>query len=184
METIESKIINDFLGTLEKVPLTDTPLFRLVWSDDQRELRTSTRNLYLGATFITTIKSTEKSPKYPWINAKWVFEMWFGPEVAMTEELPDSRNGSYEPLYVFEKPLNKRVIEFLVAQIRKPKSSSALIQSTIAEEMRFKEEELDKIEMEYLDTSTDIQSNLHFGEGIIVPATYDVESPNLRRFKK
>jgi len=189
METIESKQINDFLGTLEKVPLRDDPLFRLVWSNEQLELRHCTQKLYLGNTFIRDIISTARVPKYPWLHECWVFEMWFGPEVVLHDELPETKNGSYEPLYVFENskgvalPLNKKVIEFLVASIRKPKSSSMLIKSTIQAEMEAKELTRDKLDEEYLDTSTDIQSNLHFGEAIIVPGNYPVESPNLRRFK-
>jgi hypothetical protein len=185
METIESKIINDYLFTLEKVPLSNAPLFRLSWSDEQLELRICTQRLYLGNTFIREIKSTERVPKYPFIDGRWIFEQWYPPELVACEELPESTKGDYVCLYVFDKrgeplPLNLHIIQFLVYQIRKPKSSSALIQSTIHEEMQLKEEELDKLEMEYLDVSTDIQSNLHFGEGIIVPANYDVISPNLR----
>jgi len=170
-ETIESKQINDFLKTLVKVPLTDQPLFRLVWSDNQLEHRRITAGKDLGQILI--------KPKYWWVKSRWVFEQWYPPDIVQHEDLPFTRQGSYEPLYVFEDKhgnplaLNKRVIEFMVNHILdKPKSSDMLIKSTLEEEQAIKEKEDDLDIDRYFDTSSDIMSNLHFGEGIIVPSNY------------
>lgn len=185
METLESKIINDYLGTLEKVPLKDDPLFRLIWSDEQFELRTCTKQLYMGNLLVGNMDCTEKVPKYPWIQGRWVFEMWFGPDVVLHDELPESKNGSYEPLYVFEAkkgealPLNLKVIEFIISRIRKPKSSPALLKSVIQDDKEARAMMQRKLDEDYLEVSP-MTSNLHFGEGIIVPGNYPVESPNLR----
>jgi hypothetical protein len=186
MENIEAQQINAWLATLERVPLRDDPMFRLVWSNDQRELRKCTQRLFLGKTFIKEVTHTERVLKYPWLKDRWVFEMWFSPEVVLHDELPETNQGSYEPLYVFEGskgdslPLRKDVVEFLVARIRKPKSSSALIQSVIAQDLEDKEKKQDQFDKDYLDVSTDIQSNLHFGEAVIVPPNYPTLPPNLR----
>jgi len=32
--------------------------------------------------------------------------MWFGPDVVLHDELPESDKGSYEPLYVFEERIS------------------------------------------------------------------------------
>jgi hypothetical protein len=185
-ETVESKAINDYLGTLEKVPLRDDPLFRLVWSDEQFELRTFIKQLYMGNRCVGEVESTENTPKYPWIEGRWVFEMWFGPDVVLHDELPESDKGSYEPLYVFEGkdkqplPLNLTVIEFIISRIRKPKSSPSLIKSIIQDDKEARALRQRKLDEDYLDVSP-MASNLHFGEGILVPSNYPVESPNLRR---
>ena len=102
MENIEAQQINAWLATLERVPLRDDPMFRLVWSNDQRELRKCTQRLFLGKTFIKEVTHTERVLKYPWLKDRWVFEMWFSPEVVLHDELPETNQGSYEPLYVFE----------------------------------------------------------------------------------
>jgi hypothetical protein len=31
----------------------------------------------------------------------WILERWLPPELAYTNEIPETRNGSYEPLFVF-----------------------------------------------------------------------------------
>ncbi len=179
-ETIESKLINDYLKLQAKVPLSDKPLFRLVYSDDQYEHRMITEGPNKG--------QVQLLPKYPWIQMAWVFEQWYPPELVEHKDLPFTSEGSYEPLYVFQDkngktlPLNQKVIELLVFHIMRPASSEALIKSRLIEE----QDEMDKLEDQYfdnnMDISSDIMSNLHFGEGIIVPSNYDITSPNLRRF--
>lgn len=188
METAESKIITGFLKiNAPKIPLTDEPMFRLVWSDDTYELRKAVLRDYIGETFIREREVTERILKYNWIKARWIFEQWYPPELVINEELPESNKGSFEPLYVFEDkngkalPLNQLVIELLLYHTcGRPKSSPDKIRIAIQDEMAEKEAKLDKETEEGLDVSTDIQSNLHFGEGIIVPSNYPVESPNLR----
>lgn len=186
MENIESKIINDWLKDQAKNP-DNQPLFRLVWSDDTYELRKGTFCLYNGDILIREQEGTDLVPKYPDIEHRWVFEQWYPPELVWHEDLPNSKDGSYEPLYVFETkkgkvlPLNLEVIKFLVNRIMRPKSSPEKIKFQILNDLLDKEELQVKFDEEYLDVSTDIQSNLHFGEAIIVPANYPVESPNLRR---
>lgn len=188
METIESKQINDWLETQAKKPpgFKSGPLFRLAWSTDQWELRRGTFCLYNGETLVREVKSTERVKKYPYFIDRWVFEQWYPPELVMSPNLPESINGSYEPLYVFEgidgNPLALRldVIQFLVGRVQnKPKSSPELIRSTIAEDLANKEEKQFEFDMEYLECSA-MQSNLHHGEGIVVPHNYHVNSPNLR----
>lgn len=41
-------------------------------------------------------------PKYSYLKGKWVLERWIDPALAYNPEIPDSSQGSYEPLYVFQ----------------------------------------------------------------------------------
>lgn len=117
-------------------------------------------------------------PKYPWIRSRWILEQWFSPERVYDKNYPDTVNGSYECIYVFEDknlnplPLNIKVVQLIVWRMNQPASSPALIASRLKAEVDQKEKD-DVLWMDrYFDTTSDIASNLHFGEGIIVPSNY------------
>ena len=192
-EQEEAKIITAWLNKQSTKPpgYPSGPLFRLSWSTDQYEMRRGTFCLYSGTTLIREVEGTERVRKYPFFHDRWIFEQWYPPELVNCADLPEAAAGSYEPLYMFENikgeslALNIKVIQFLVSRIvNKPKSSPALIRSTILADMYQKEEDQLEFDMEYLEVSTAVQSNLHFGEGIIVPSNYTVLSPNLRNKKE
>lgn len=184
METIESKIINDWLILQGKNPVGE-PLFRLIWTTGLLELRLATRRIYEGHIFIREETQVEKYPKYSWIENVWVLEQWRPPNLVLLDELPDSKNGSYEPIFFFESkgqplPLRLEPVQFLVKHQLAPGASPERIRSAILAHFEEKEKRIQCLDEDELDVSTDIQSNLHFGEAIIVPSNYPVECPNLR----
>ena len=71
------------------------PVFRLVWSDSQHETRIEDmRNgIYLP------YKIAMDLPKYSYLSERWVLEkLVYHP----CPEIPESFNGHYEPVYVFQ----------------------------------------------------------------------------------
>src|SRR5258708_2512602 len=159
---------NKFLKKQGKTPL-GAPLYKLVWSNSETELRTGQfEDWTTGGLFIRTFVGTKEVLKYNYIVDRWILEKWFPPELSFVPELPNSKNGSYEPLYVFENKLgeylspNLKAINFIVEQSRQPNRSTPeqLINALLAKE----EKEVKEIE-DSLDLSP-VQNALHMGEGI------------------
>ena len=174
-ETIEAENINKFLRTQEKIPLSSEPLFRLTWSEDDLEYR----RIHEGKSAGTIVKTK----KYPFITNRWMFQQWYPPNISIHEDLPNSKTGGFETLYVFEDstkernplPLSQEVIEFLLFHIRRPESGM-LVKSTINDEMAAMDTRFDNYFESEVETSSPIASLLHTKEGIVVPRSYD---PNL-----
>ena len=128
-DTITAEIITKFLAKGPKVPLSDEPMFRLVWSSDIKEKRIGTYRDYVAGVFVRERHCCESVLKYNYIQDRWILERWFPPEVCWNEELPDSIKGSYECIYSFEDanyeplPLNLQVVEFIVNKCMTLKTS-------------------------------------------------------------
>lgn len=172
-ETLEAAFINEWLKTQPK-HLNGKYLFRLSWTSDQFEVRTGTYCLYYGAQFIKEEKKTERVNKYPYFADRWILERYFPPEQVQNPELPEAcREGSYEPLYLFEGadgrplPLNLQVVKIIVHRCLNPSSKQA-IKDAIAEEMLEQEKVSDYADGELIGsiTSSPMESLLHFGEGV------------------
>lgn len=189
MEREEARNINDWLATIALCPNGKTPVFRLVWSSEARELRTGLVRVFLGDIFIREEVRTEEMLKYSWMPERWVLEKWWPPELTYNPELPNSKEGSHEPIYVFEDknrkalPLNKLIVEMIIAQYMGPARSPALIKSQIEEELQKRDDYEQAYAEEVLDLSP-MQSLLHSREALIVPASFPIESPNLRKKKR
>jgi hypothetical protein len=134
--------INNWLK--DNVPKCDNgidPLFRLVWADDQREWRTGTFNEYSGPIFLRTFTGTRLTKKYFNIHERWILEQRFPPTMAFDPSLPNSRQGSYECIYVFESgkgdslPLSLRVVDLIVSIKLNRKPTKQQIHDAIAEQM-------------------------------------------------
>lgn len=121
------EIINQRLLSFGKT-LNNRPKWRVVWSDDQLEKRTGIFNEFVTGIFIRTKVGTFEVPKYPYIKERWILERYVPPEYSYNPEIPDSRNGSYEPLFPFEDgdgnplPLNIKACEFIVRMAESPRS--------------------------------------------------------------
>lgn len=176
-DTITAAVIQ---GWLEKagpaVPLQNRPLFRLVWADDQRELRLGTYNVYSNeGIFLRTERKVERVPKYDWLKEKWVLEQWVPPELVMTEELPESVYGSYEPRYVFADhngnalPLNLAVVQFIVQQSLKPKTSEMLKKSILTSNLDAKFEANKQRDFDMLNDEGPLVSQFHDKTAILRP---------------
>jgi hypothetical protein len=186
-ESLDAELINKFLSKFGTIPNEPKkPLFRLVWTDEQIELRRGTYNIYYGDVFLRTETGVLTVPKYPHLKGRYIIERWYPPEIYFTPELPESVNGGYEVKFIFEDknynrlPLRMRVVEILINSWMKPDPSMLARMSRDKQLAEDKEKESYNKDIEEMDVSSDIMSNLHFGEGIIVPASYEGTAPNLR----
>jgi hypothetical protein len=159
---------NKFLKQQGKTPL-GAPLFKLVWSNSETELRSGQfEDWTKGGLFIRTFVGTREVLKYNYIVDRWILEKWFPPELTLCRELPNSINGSYEPLYVFEDRKgnflhpNLKSLNFLIEQTRQPNRSTP--EQLMAALLEKEEKEVREIE-DSLDLSP-VQNALHMGEGI------------------
>jgi hypothetical protein len=154
--------------------LHDLPNWKLVWSEDAMELRRGEFNEFMGSVFLRTVRDVRWVRKYSYIKDRWVLERWFPPEVAYHEELPNSTQGSYEPVFVFEDksgkplPVTLKVLEHMIGAANQPRVSAEQRELEIMNELKAQEDqEIAKFE-EAIDVSV-IASLLHSKEGIIVP---------------
>lgn len=182
--TIEHEQINRFLSSGPKIPMTERPLFKLVWSDDAYELRTGTYRVFESGVFIREETITKQVLKYSWLKECYVLEQWFPPQLCMLEELPDSDKGSYEPIYVFADaagntlPLNPKVVEFIVQQAMKPQKSSQLLKSVIDARMDAREQQLDDQNWDLLNDEGPLVSQFHDGSAILNAYDAKFNKPN------
>lgn len=127
--------------------------------------------------FTGNFRGTERVKKYNYIKDCWILEQFAPPELVNVEELPESRDGGYEPLYVFRDskfrplPLNMRVVQIIVSRALAPSVSRMERASEDREEERKRDQEEQFFLEEALDLSA-MQSLLHHGEAIIVPPNY------------
>jgi len=171
-DTIQAAVIQGWLDKQARVPLRDDPLFKLVWSDDARELRTGTYRVYFGSVFIRETQETKLVPKYSWIKERWVLEQWFSPEVTQNDELPDSFCGSYEPIFVFDKngeplPLALLPVQYIVQMALKPQRSAAARESVSKAMQEAKEHLASQQDWDLLNDEGPLVSQLHDGTAIL-----------------
>lgn len=183
-ESFQAAQINRFLESFGFVE-RKKPKFRLVWSEFERELRTGEFEVWAGPLFIRTEVCTREMPKYPYLRERYILEMYVPPESAFNRELPNSKYGDYYPIYVFESckgdrlPLNMRVVEIIMHSKFNTRETEKDRMCRMQAEFDLKEKEYEEYVMDSVESS-DIISNLHFGEAIIVPKNYDITSPNLK----
>ncbi len=148
------------------------PLYRLVWSSSELELRHGTFREFHDDTFIREVTETRWTRKYWYINDRWILERWIPGEIVSNNEseLPGvSRNGSYEPLYTFEDgdrlylAPNIKVLDFIITQAEKPHH---ITREELMNELLEKEEKEVKDIMEAMDYRSDIGIRLAHKEGI------------------
>jgi hypothetical protein len=112
--------------------LDGRPIYRIVWSADQLEVRRGLTREYYGHIFLREYMTVGEREKY-WYFLKpcWVLEkLTFVPRLStlkeIIEELPNCANGSYEPLYKFADkdsnplPVNRFVVEFVLFCTQNP----------------------------------------------------------------
>lgn len=154
--------------------LADLPIWKLVWSEDAMELRKGEFSEYYGNLFLRTIRDVRWVRKYSYIKDRWVLERWFPPEVSYNPELPNSSQGSYEPVFVYEDkegkalPVTFKSLEYILGMAERPRVSKEQRELEIMN--RHKEAEDREVQefMDMIDTSP-IQSLLHTREAIVVP---------------
>ena len=149
------------------------PLVQLVRAGDQRELRRGDFNVFCGEIFIREERGVREMPKYPYLPPNvWVLERWFHPAVTFSAELPDSVNGSYEPIYVFQDahggqlPLSLKVVELICSAMFNRPPDKSTIRQGIAKDLEVKEKASDERIAEATEMSSPIGSLLSTGEAL------------------
>lgn len=146
--TEEITQLNKWLKEVYGMTPNNLPLFRLSFSETEKEMRIGTFREYSGDLFVREIIGAHKVPKYPWINSRWILEMWCPPEIALKKELPESYQGTYEPIFVFEDkngqplPITQKVLEVIVyGTNRGPKNTPVKTDAeSLAAEIKWMEE--------------------------------------------
>ena len=175
-DTITASVIQNWLDiSAPKIPLTDKSMFKLIWSADERETRIGTFRTYVGDVFIREETRPESCLKYNYISERWILEQWFSPSVCLNPELPFSREGSFECIYVFEDslgrplPLNISAIQFIIQQCIRP-GTSEMFKKSYAKSLKEAKEKLSyEKDMDALQDEGPLVSQFHDGSAIILP---------------
>lgn len=148
--------------------LLGQPLYKLVWSDNELELRRGIFREFVGPIFVRETVGVKQVLKYNYIHARWILERWIPPELCYNPELPNSRWGSYEPIYVFQDkfgnalPFSEKVVFFIIRLAEKQTRVTPEERLTEAQEKEEKEiqEYIDSLEI------SPITNALHLKEAI------------------
>ena len=147
----EIERLNKWLETKGKSP-EGKVLYRLVWSDSIFENRFGTFNDFTeSGLFVRQISEVRRVRKYSYINERFIFEKWAPGNLTANKELPDSLNGDYIPVYVFEDkegkylpPTEKSlsfIINFMNGRIEKDRTPSE--QEIYDKEIAYEVEKMD-----------------------------------------
>lgn len=140
--------------------LDGRPIYRLVWSGDQQEVRRGLMREFYGQIFLREYFTVGPRPKY-WYFQKpcWLLEklVFIRSQEALKEvvkELVECANGSYEPIFPFVDkdfnplPVSSSVVEIVIWKLQNPTvpitpgQMKDLEEKLEAAEMRYFEEEL------------------------------------------
>lgn len=171
------KTINDYLKVWGLNP-HGGPLVRLIWSDDSRELRRGTFNEFYRGIFLREFTGVKSCLKYEWIKERWVLERWFPPDITFNLELPESKNGSYEPIYIFQDKFgnalspNVRVVELICQAMFNQPPTHCEIHAALEDDLDRKDKKETTDLEDGLEMSV-ISTQLHQREAIIVPKEYE-----------
>lgn len=168
--------LNVILERVYGTNLFGQPNFRIVFSDDMTEKRFGVYREYYGKIFLREFTGIREVPKYSYLKGVNLLERWIPPDLAYTSEIPETAQGSYEPLFAFtgEDGSALPVVEEQVHRIIKaifniPLPGHRKSLDETAEEKTFdKEVETNKLELEEAGR-TWIGHRLHSGEAIIKP---------------
>lgn len=112
--------------------LDGRPIWRIVWSTSQREMRRGKFSDFYGSIFLREVEEVRNVPKYWYSKDRWVLERltYLPPNASIHHELISQTstldiqapvyNGTYEPIYVFEDkdrnplPLHELVVEAIM----------------------------------------------------------------------
>lgn len=107
MDFVKVRLLNNRLKKTYGVTEDNRPFFRLAWSNAQTETRFGTYTEFCGAIFLREFTGVAKDrKKYPMFKDRWILEKLMFPARAYrywSPELIGVENGSYEPVWTFEK---------------------------------------------------------------------------------
>lgn len=139
--------------------LDGRPIYRIVWSADELEVRKGLFSEFYGHIFIRSYTAVKPIKKYwNYEKPRWVFEklVFIAGNQALKEmetELVECRNGTYEPIYSFidskdnPLPVVWEMVDFIVYSLQNPgKPNPGLTEAAMlaeeAEEVKYFEEQL------------------------------------------
>jgi hypothetical protein len=161
--------INKKLAEVYDKTLDGRPIFRVVWSNDQFEVRNGTFNEFYGRIFLRTVTGARVVRKYSYIQERWILEKWF--PIEPTHELP-SPDG-YEIIYLFEDkngnalPVIWPALELICHVALNPMDSIHIKQAL--DETQQKKDSAEVAYFEDMFDSSALQSRFHFDEAILLP---------------
>lgn len=165
--------LNAYLNTQERT-ITGKPIYRIVWSETILENRHGIFRDYVEGTniLIREVDDIRLVKKYSYIRERWVLEKWADGKVAFNKELPDSINGDYIPVYVFEDgkgkylPPNRKVVDFILAYFRGNVTKDGIPSEAYLEEQETRriEDELDN--HPHFKTSGETRDSIAYTKGL------------------
>lgn len=175
MEYSKPKEVNKRLKQIYGTNLRGDSIFRVSFSDEQKEKRFGKFAEWYGKIFLREFSGLREVPKYPWIRAKWVLERWIPPVYAHTPDIPETSQGSYEPIYVFQTaegvalPVSEEFAHTVIFKLFHPDlpGHRKSVMETEEEVAFEKEVELNKMILE--NASPYLCNMLHGGEAIVRP---------------
>lgn len=177
IETINTQLVDLFgIDTI-----TGMAIWRVVWSDDQREKRLS---VFTEAGIELIYPVVMELPKYAYIKERYVLErLVVVPEINQ-DEIPASKL-SYEPIWVFRDkdgnylPPKLAAAKFVVDTVYAAMGKTSLAKYKDTEENTTEEgrqQRVDKLQEELYGDETDTCDALRYKEGIVVPSNFVKES--------
>lgn len=107
--------------------LDGRPIYRLVWSDDQYEVRKGKFSDFYGHIFLREVTAIRNIKKYwyiqepCWIMEKLIFIEGHAALKDIVSELVEAGNGVYESVFAFgNKPVAWEVIDFILHTLHNP----------------------------------------------------------------
>jgi hypothetical protein len=167
LEPVEelNKRLVDYYG----VAWNGMPIYRIVWSDDQFEMRLTEHD---GKGVRLLFPEVRELPKYRhYIQNKYILEKLVELNDAAQNEL--KKKISYEPLWVYcDKEDNALPPHWIVTQFVIDNVNAAMGQGSLAkyvdksESMEEKQARVAKIEEELFGNETDVTDALAYGDGV------------------
>lgn len=173
METI--KRLNKQLAKIYGSHSNGRPFFRISWTTEQREVRFGTFRNYCGPIFLNEETGVRERKKYPFPSMKdrWMLEKLMFPKTQYWgPELIGFENGSYEPVWCFNKDGAYQIPSW---EMLKYLVHAALFGPDSAKDSAKTMEEKDQLaikkdiehNMDFLDNETpDMMDSLHAGSGV------------------
>ena len=160
----------------------EEPTWRVVWSDDQREMRKGTFNYFDKSTgaFLRTEVGVHEVPKYDWIKEKYVLERIMPVPEINRDELTSKL--SYEPVFTFDNDAGQAliprldvcqlVIEAICKEAAKHmgvKYKDPYADPKIAPEVH--KAHIDNLTKELFGNETAVGDALHYKDGVVIDKT-------------
>ena len=174
IDSINSQLVNLFgIDTV-----SGDPMWRVVWSDDQREMR---RTKYTDSGLELLQFQVRELPKYPQIKHKFVLERLVAIPIQNLPELPAAK-VSYEPMFVFEdardNPLPPRVdvCKLVIDTLYTAMGVSNNLPKYVDNPTEEFKKSVDTTYAEFFGDETDVSDALAHKEGVVVPPKFFGES--------